>query len=76
MNMAQVHMCDTSLADNMRDLDDNDEVDDIEALGISQLQQIFKVEAQKKIPSRFAWGSMSTNARFSESQGSGQPDPK
>lgn len=57
LHMAQVHMCDLDSSNNHRDTDDNDQVDDIEGLGIAKLKKILKEECQKQIPSRFSWGS-------------------
>lgn len=58
LNMAQVHMCDTTISNNTQNLDDNNEVDDIELLGILKLKSILNVEAQMQETSRFTWGSM------------------
>lgn len=58
LRMAQVHLCDPELSTNTRDLDNNDEVDDIEVLGIEKLFSIVQEEARKNKDSRFLWGSM------------------
>lgn len=59
LHMAQIHLCDSEISDNTRSTEDNDEVGDVEALGIQKLKSIIKTEARKKLPSRFIWGSMS-----------------
>lgn len=57
LRMARVHLCDPGLCEITRDLDDNDEVDDIEVLGIEKLFSIVQEEERKNKCSRFQWGS-------------------
>lgn len=64
--MAQIHLCDSEISTNTRSTDDNDEIGDVEALGIAKLKSILKTEARKKIPSRFLWGSMSARTNNSD----------
>lgn len=58
LRMAQIHLCDPDLTKNTRDMNNNDEVDDIEVLGIHKLFSIVQEEARKQKDSRFLWGSM------------------
>lgn len=66
LHMAQVHLSDPEYSQYNRSADDNDEIDDIETLGIGKLRLILNIEAQKKLPSRFIWGSMSTKTEYQD----------
>lgn len=57
--MAQIHLCDPEISEHSRSTKDNEEVGDVQALGIQKLKAILKNEARKRLPSRFMWGSMS-----------------
>lgn len=57
LHMAQIHMCDVDIPNNHRYTNDNDQVEDIEVLGIQKLKKIVKEEWRKQIPSQFLWGS-------------------
>lgn len=59
LHMAHVHLSDPEYSRYKRSTDDNDEIDDIESLGIEKLKSILNIEARKKFASRFVWGSMS-----------------
>lgn len=57
LRMAQVHLSDPQLSEKTRDMDNNEEVDDIEVLGIEKLFLIVQEEARKHKDSRFMWGT-------------------
>lgn len=61
LHMAQVHLSDPKYSEYNRSQDNNDELDDIETLGIEKFKSILKIEARKRLASRFIWGSMSTS---------------
>lgn len=65
--MAQVHLCDPELSSNTRNIEDNDEVDDIEFLGIQKPFAIVQEEARKNKDSRLLWGSTEVINTLSES---------
>lgn len=58
MRMAQGHMSDPEISFNSRKMDGNDQLQDVEMLGFAKFQSILRVEARKKLPSRFLWGSI------------------
>lgn len=69
LQMAQVHLSDPKLSDHNRATDDNDDVDDVEVLGILKLKAIMRDEHRKHLPSRFIWRSMKpTNTDHNSSE--------
>jgi hypothetical protein len=66
LHMAQVHLSDPQFSKYDRSTDNNDEIDDIETLGIEKLTSILNIEARKNLPSRFIWGAMSAKNKDSE----------
>jgi nitric oxide reductase large subunit len=70
--MAQVHLSNPEYSQYKRSADENDEIDDIETLGIEKFRSILNIEARKNLASRFIWGSMST--KIEDPDTSNQPD--
>lgn len=58
LNMAQIHMCDITISENVRSLDNDSELDDILLLGLDKFKRILRNKARKNLTSRFTWGSM------------------
>lgn len=58
LNMAQVHLSDPEFSEKPRATDDNEEIEDVEVIGIQKFKSILREESRKKLTSQFIWGSM------------------
>lgn len=56
--MAQVHLSDPEFSEKPRATDDNEEIEDVEVIGIQKFKSILREESRKKLTSQFIWGSM------------------
>lgn len=57
LRFALLHLSDPAISKNSRSSED-EEVDNIDLMGVRKLKAILKLEARLGVPSRFIWGSM------------------